>query len=58
MKRSDAAYKSCFGGEKKNPLLIGELDVGKIAIIEVSVFHRQCLLQTAYRLWNWDIYIK
>ncbi len=43
---------------KNNHVLIGKPCVGKIAIVEGSVFHLQCLLQTICRLWNWDMYIK
>jgi len=43
---------------KNNPVLISKLGVSKTAIIEGSVFHLQCLLQTVCRLWNKDMYIK
>jgi hypothetical protein len=43
---------------KNNHVFIGELGVGKTVIVEGSIFHLQCLLQTIYRLWNWDIYIR
>jgi ATP-dependent Clp protease ATP-binding subunit ClpA len=43
---------------KNNPVLIGEPGVCKTAIVEGSVFHLQCLLQTVCRLSNWDMYIR
>ncbi len=39
-----------FRKTKNNPILIGELGVGKTAIVEGLVFHLQCLLQTVCRL--------
>ncbi len=43
---------------KNNHVLINEPSVGKTTIVEGSIFHLQCLLQTVCRLWNWDMYIK
>jgi hypothetical protein len=43
---------------KNNHVFINEPDVGKITIVQGSVFHFQCFLQTVCRLWNWDMYIK
>ncbi len=43
---------------KNNLVFIGEPGVGETIIVEGSIFHLQCLLQTVCRLWNWDLYIK
>jgi hypothetical protein len=43
---------------KNNHVLIREPGVGKTAIVEGSIFHLQCFLQTIHRLWNRDMYIK
>jgi hypothetical protein len=43
---------------KNNHVLIDKPGVGKIVIIEGSVFHLQCLLQIVCRLSNWDMYVK
>jgi hypothetical protein len=43
---------------KNNHVLNGEPGVGKTPIIQGSTFHLQCLLQTVYRLWNWDMNIR
>jgi ATP-dependent Clp protease ATP-binding subunit ClpA len=43
---------------KNNHVLIGECGVGKTTIVEGLVFHLQCFLRTACRLWNWDMYIR
>jgi ATP-dependent Clp protease ATP-binding subunit ClpA len=47
-----------FRRTKNNHVLIGKPSVNKTTIVEGSIFHLQCLLQTVCRLWNWDMYIK